>query len=67
MIRETIKEAMQLKGVSAASLCRQMNINEGTMSNYLKGKYQMSAGKLETMMQILGIRLIIDKSNDKKK
>lgn len=67
MIRETIKEAMQLKGVSAASLCRQMNINEGTMSNYLKGKYQMSAGKLEAMMQILGIRLIIDKSNDKKK
>lgn len=67
MIRETIKEAMQLKGVSAASLCRQMNINEGTMSNYLKGKYQMSAGKLETIMQILGIRLIIDKSNDKKK
>lgn len=67
MIRETIKEAMQLKGVSAASLCRQMNINEATMSNYLKGKYQMSAGKLEMMMQILGIRLIIDKSNDKKK
>lgn len=67
MIRETIKEAMQLKGVSAASLCRQMNINEATMSNYLHGKYQMSAGKLEMMMQILGIRLIIDKSNDKKK
>lgn len=60
MIRETIKEAMQLKGVSAASLAKETGINKASMSKYLNEKNNVSLETLEKMMQALKITLTIN-------
>ena len=60
MIRETIKEAMQLKGVSAASLAKETGINKASMSKYLSEKNNVSLETLEKMMQELKITLTIN-------
>ena len=38
-IKERIKEALQIRGMSAAELSRKSGIDKGSISNYLKGKY----------------------------
>lgn len=60
MIRETIKEAMHLKGVSAASLAKETGINKASMSKYLNEKNNVSLETLEKMMQALKITLTIN-------
>lgn len=60
MIRETIKEAMQLKGISAASLAKETGINKASMSKYLNEKNNVSLETLEKMMQALKITLTIN-------
>ena len=37
---ERLQQALQAKGMSAAQLSRELNIDEGTISNYKKGKYE---------------------------
>lgn len=60
MIREKIKEAMELRKVKASDLAEQIGITKGSMSQFLNEKIGLQHEKLEAIMEYLRIKLVIE-------
>lgn len=60
MIREKIKEAMNIRGIKASDLAEQIGITKSPMSQFLNGKIGLKHEKLEAIMEYLRIKLVIE-------
>ena len=54
-IKERIKEALQIRGISAAELSRKSGLDKGSISNYLKGKYLPKQSAIGAMASALHV------------
>lgn len=54
---ERLKSALEIRNISAAELSRQLNIDEGTISNYKKGRYEPKQRRLEEISKILNVSI----------
>lgn len=61
MIREVIREAMQLRKVKAKDLAEYIGITKSTMSLFLNGKTKLGQDKLEAIFEFLEIKLILNR------
>lgn len=52
-----LNEALELRNMTAAELSRRSGIDEGTLSNYRKGKYEPKQQKLEAISQALRVSI----------
>lgn len=52
---ERLQQALQAKGMSAAQLSRELNIDEGTISNYKKGKYEPKQRRTQAIANVLNV------------
>lgn len=59
MIRESIKEAMQIRKVKSKDLAEHIGIAKSTMSLFLNSKTNLGQDKIESMLDYLRIGLII--------
>lgn len=59
MIRETIKEAMKIRGIKSKDLADAIGISKSSMSLFLNGKMNLGQEKIEAMLRHLGIELVI--------
>lgn len=55
--KDRLKLALEVKNMSAAELSRLSGIDEGTLSNYKKGKYEPKQRKLETIANSLNVSI----------
>lgn len=55
--KERLSEALILRNMTAADLSRKTNIDEGTLSNYRKGKYEPKQRKLEAIAKALNVSI----------
>ena len=54
---DRFKEALELRGLSAAEFSRLSGTSEGTLSNYKKGLYEPKQRRLELYSKILGVSI----------
>ncbi len=54
---ERLKQALDIRKMSAAELSRLSGIDEGTLSNYKKGKYEPKQRKLESIAVALNVSI----------
>jgi repressor LexA len=54
---DRLKEALEIRNISAAELSRKLGINEGTMSQYKAGKYEPKQRRLQEISQILSVSI----------
>lgn len=54
-IKERIKTALQIRGMSAAELSRKSGLDKGSISNYLKGKYLPKQSAIGVMASALHV------------
>lgn len=54
---ERLVEALRVRGISAAELSRQLNVDEGTISNYKKGKYEPKQRRTQAIANILNVSI----------
>lgn len=59
MIREIIKEAMELHKVGASALADAIGISKSGMASFLSGKSNLSQSKIENVFNTLGIEFVI--------
>lgn len=59
MIRETIKEAMKIRKIKAKDLADHVGVSKSTMSIFLSGKINFRQDNIETILEHLGISLVI--------
>lgn len=59
MIRETIKEAMKIRKIKAKDLADHVGVSKSTMSLFLSGKINFRQDNIETILEHLGISLVI--------
>ena len=52
-----LREALKMRGISAAELSRRTGINEGTISNYKAGKYVAKQDNLVRISEALGVSI----------
>lgn len=52
---ERLNRALVLRGISAAELSRAINVNEATVSNYRKGKYEPKQKRTEEIAKVLSV------------
>lgn len=50
-------EALEIRKVTAADLSRQLGLNEGTISNYKKGKYEPKQRRLQQIADTLNVSI----------
>lgn len=55
--KDRLKEAMQKKDMSAAELSRAAHVNEGAISQYLKGAYKANQKTLEKLAAALNVSI----------
>ena len=55
--KDRLKEAMQIKNMSAAELSRAASVNEGAISQYLKGSYKANQRTLEKLARALNVSI----------
>lgn len=60
MISEVIKEAMTLRNVKSKELAEHIGVTRSSMSLFLNKKRSMGQEKIESMLQYLRIRLVIE-------
>lgn len=65
MITETIKKAMDARGIMAKTLAEHIGVTRSSMSLFLNGKRAMGQKKIEEMFSFLGIELTITRPTDK--
>lgn len=53
---QRFNHALDLRGMTAAELSRKTGIDEGTISNYRKGKYMPKSDKLYLICDALNVR-----------
>lgn len=61
MIRNAIKEAMNLRKIKQKDLAEHIGTTKSSMSLFLNGKRAMGQEKIEAMLEYLRIELIIRK------
>lgn len=61
MIRETVKEAMELRNVKSKDLAEYIGVTKSSMSLFLNGKRAMGQEKIEKILNFLNIKLVIAK------
>lgn len=54
---DRLKEALEIRDISAAELSRRLNINEGTVSQYKKGLYVPKQRRLYDISNILNVSI----------
>ncbi len=54
---ERLKTALEIRNISAAELSRKLDIDEGTISNYKKGRYEPKQRRLEEISKILNVSI----------
>lgn len=54
---ERLKSALEIRNMSAAELSRKLGIDEGTISNYKKGRYEPKQRRLEEISKILNVSI----------
>lgn len=54
---ERLKAALDIRNISAAELSRRLGIDEGTISNYKKGRYEPKQRRLEEISKILNVSI----------
>lgn len=54
---DRLKEALEVRNISAAELSRKLGINEGTVSQYKAGKYEPKQRRLQEISQILSVSI----------
>lgn len=59
MIREKIKEAMNIRKIKSKDLADVIGISKSAMSLFLNGKMNIGQEKIEAMLRHLGIELVI--------
>lgn len=52
---QRLQEALDIRGIAPAELSKRTGINEGTLSNYRKGKYKPKQDKLELISTALNV------------
>ena len=52
---QQLKKALTLTGTKQIELSRLTNIDKGTINNYLAGKYEPKADRLELIADVLGV------------
>lgn len=54
---DRLKKALELRNMSAAELSRRLGVDEGTISNYKKGRYEPKQRRLEQISNILNVSI----------
>ena len=54
---ERFTEALKIRHITAAELSRQLNINEGTLSQYKKGLYEPKQRRTQAIAQALNVNI----------
>lgn len=54
---ERLNEALENKGISAADLSRYLGVDEGTISNYRKGKYEPKQRRTQAIATYLNVSI----------
>ena len=54
-IKDRLKEALYIRGMTAAELARQSGLDKGSISNYLKGKFIPKQNAIASMARALGV------------
>ena len=54
---ERLKTALEIRNISAAELSRKLDIDEGTISNYKKGRYEPKQRRLEEISTVLNVSI----------
>lgn len=54
---DRLKKALELRNMSAAELSRRLDVDEGTISNYKKGRYEPKQRRLEQISNILNVSI----------
>ena len=54
---ERLDEALEKRDVSPAELARKIGVNEGTISNYRKGRYAPKQNRVEEIATVLGVSI----------
>lgn len=61
---ERLSEALKLRNITPADLSRRIGVNEGTISNYRKGKYEPKQIRLEEISKVLRVSISWLMGND---
>ena len=62
--KDRLNEALSMRNITAAELSRLSGIDEGTLSNYKKGKYEPKQRKLEAIAMALNVSIAWLMGND---
>lgn len=54
---DRLKKALEIRNMSAAELSRKLDIDEGTISNYKKGRYEPKQRRLEEISKALNVAI----------
>ena len=54
---DRLNKALEIRNMKAAELSRRLNVDEGTISNYKKGRYEPKQRRLEQISQILNVSI----------
>jgi transcriptional regulator with XRE-family HTH domain len=54
-LKDRLKEALYIRGMTAAELARQSGLDKGSISNYLKGKFIPKQNAIASMARALGV------------
>ncbi|WP_373720509.1 helix-turn-helix domain-containing protein [Bacteroides heparinolyticus] len=60
MIREKIKQAMYIRGISASEMSKSLGISKSILSSFLSGKSGIGIDKMESILDYLRIELVIN-------
>ena len=56
-LRKTIKDSMDEHHITIPKLARKIDCNHMTLYNYFAGRTALSADRIETIMDVLGLSL----------
>lgn len=59
MLREKIKQAMRLRGVTGVKLAKEIGISTSALSTFLSGKSGMGVDKIDMALRYLKIELLL--------
>lgn len=54
---DRLKKALEIRNISAAELSRKIGVDEGTISNYKKGRYEPKQRRLEQISIALDVSI----------
>ena len=64
---DQVRQAIKQCGLTRYAISKQTGLTEGALSRFMSGQRDMTLRTLETIAQVIGVRLVVDRPRRRKK